>query len=50
MGGIPWSISNMPCVDKPTMICSYSLVKIRGEKYALGFMTTLDREFAIYMP
>lgn len=47
-GGIPWAISKMPCVDKPTMVCSYSMVKIKGDKYALGFAATMDRDFSIY--
>jgi aubergine-like protein len=48
MGGIPWSISDMPFTDKPTMVVGYCLAKMGGNDHAVGLAATVDREFTRY--
>lgn len=48
MGGVPWSISDMPYTNLPTSVIGYSSVKKKGNQHVFGLCATWDREYSRY--
>ena len=48
MGGIPWSMSNMPFADKPTMIVGLSQAKFKGGKSVFAIAATVNNKLNKY--
>lgn len=44
-GGIPWSVSQMPFTEKPTMIVGVSQVKFNRGRTIYGIYATTNNEF-----
>lgn len=48
MGGEPWSVSDMPFTNMPTMVVGYDVYhKAKGNSY-LAFCATTNRNFNVY--
>ena len=48
LGGQPWSVSNMPFTNKPTMVVGYDVFhKAKSNSY-LAFCATVNRNFNQY--
>lgn len=45
MGGIPWSIDNLPFGDRPTMVIGISCFSKRGQKNILGLCASINHKF-----
>jgi hypothetical protein len=48
MGGIPWSISDMPFTDKPTQVIGYSSCKKGSNSSIFSICATLNNTFNLY--
>ena len=48
MGGIPWSISDMPLADKPTQVIGYSSCKKGVNSNLFAVCATLNNTFNLY--
>jgi aubergine-like protein len=47
MGGIPWSIRNLPFfdeIDVPTTVIGYDIVNKRGKKSVVGLCASINKE------
>jgi aubergine-like protein len=44
MGGIPWSISDLPFFDRPTMICGLDTFSQRGKKTVMALVASVNKD------
>ena len=44
MGGIPWSISELPFFDKPTMVCGIDTFSQRGQKSIIALVASVNKD------
>lgn len=45
IGGIPWSVTNMPYQEKPTMVVGLSSAKAKGGKSILAVSASVNSHF-----
>ena len=50
IGGVPWTISEMPLLDRPSMVCGASFYKSPelGRKSILGFCSSFNSSATKY--
>ena len=44
MGGVPWSVSDLPFFNAPAMIIGYDVFSKRGQKNVLGLCATVNHK------